>query len=196
MLSPNKWQHLNMLKRLRRGSTKEKILLLMLGGLALGLQRSPKGYYKVLNTIADDWKKINQKQLLSDIRALYKSKLVDQKTNRDGTVTFILNKDGERTALRFDLDNMVIRRHEWDGKWRIVIFDIPERIKKVREAIRYHLNQLGFIDLQHSVFVIPFKCEDEIEYLTEFYNVRRFIRFIEAQKIDNELDLKHRFHLK
>lgn len=182
--------------KIKKGATKEKILLLLLGGLALGLQRSPKGYFKVLDTIAADWRKINERQLLREIRALYRSKLIDQKTHRDGTVTFVLNKDGKETALRFNLDNMVISRHQWDGTWRIVIFDIPERIKKVREAIRFHLNKLGFLELQHSVFVIPFKCEDEVEYLTEFYNARRFVRYIEAQKIDNELDLKHKFHLR
>lgn len=75
------------------------------------------------------------------------------------------------------------------------IFDIPEKLKKVRDALRYHLKRLGFIELQHSVFVLPFKCRDEIEYLVEFYNVRRFVRYIEAYHIDNELDLKYKFHL-
>ena len=68
-------------------------------------------------------------------------------------------------------------------------------LKKVREVFRYHLKKLGFIELQHSVFVFPFRCHDEIDYLIEFYDARRFVRFIEAQFIDNGLDLCRKFNL-
>src|SRR3989344_2184446 len=67
--------------------------------------------------------------------------------------------------------------------------------KKVREALRYHLKNLGFKELHRSVFVFPYECRNEIEYIVEFYNARRFIRYIEAYYIDNELDLKHKFDL-
>ena len=129
------------------------------------------------------------------INSLYKSKLVDQKDNKDGTTTFILSAEGKKIALTYNLENMAISKHSWDKKWRIVIFDVPEKFRKVREALRHHLKRLGFIKLQHSVFVLPFKCRNEIEYVVEFYNIRRFVRFIEAVSIDNELDLKHKFHL-
>jgi len=68
-------------------------------------------------------------------------------------------------------------------------------LKKVREAFRYHLKRLGFVELQHSVFITAFKCHDEIEYLIEFYNARRFVRYIEADYVDNELDIKRKFDL-
>lgn len=180
----------------KKGSTKEKVLLLLLGGLTLGLQRSPKGYFKVLKAINSDWKRINKQQLLTSIRSLYKSKLVDQIPNKDGTVTFVLNRNGKEIAIRLDFENMEINKHRWDGIWRIVMFDIPEKKKSTRDALRYQLKRLGFIELQHSVFVLPYKCQDEIEYIIEYYQARKFVRYVEANKIDNELDLKHRFGLK
>ena len=120
---------------------------------------------------------------------------IEQKSNKDGTTTFVLSVEGKERALTYNMDNMTLARHPWDRKWRIVIFDIPEKLKKVRDAICYHLKRLGFIELQHSVFITPFKCRDEIEYLIEFYKTRRFIRYIEATHIDNELDLKNKFDL-
>ncbi|OHA88916.1 MAG: CRISPR-associated endonuclease Cas2 [Candidatus Zambryskibacteria bacterium RIFCSPHIGHO2_02_FULL_43_14] len=179
----------------RRGSTQEKILLLLLGGLTLGLSRSPRGYLKILGAIHEEWKEIDRRYLISSIRTLYKSKLIHQKDNKDGTTTFILSSEGKRAALTYNLDKMVVKRHKWDKKWRIVIFDIPEKKKKIREMFRYQLKRLGFIELQRSVFVISFECRNEIEYIVEFYNIRKFVRFIEASHIDNELDLKHRFSL-
>ena len=179
----------------RIGINKEKVLILLLGGLSLSLTRNPRGQLRILKEMHKSWKEINERALKLAIMSLYQSKLVEQKDNKDGTTTFILSKEGERVALTYNLDNMEIKRHAWDKKWRIVIFDIPEKIKKVRESFRYHLKRLGFRELQHSVFVLPFECHNEIEYLVEFYNARRFVRFIEAYHIDNELDLKQKFRL-
>ena len=179
----------------RRGSAQEKILLLLLSGLTLGLSRSPRGYFKILKATHKAWKEIDQRYLTSSIRALYKSKLIHEKDNRDGTTTFILSLEGRRVALTYNLDKMTIEKHKWDKKWRIVIFDIPEKKKKMRDIFRFRLKGLGFLELQRSVFVLPFECHNELEYVIEFYNIRKFVRFIEANHIDNELDLKYRFKL-
>lgn len=180
---------------MRKGKIQKKILLLLLAGISLSMSRSPKHHYRVIKQVKREWKEIDKKALEVAIKALYKSRLINQKNNRNGTVTFILSEEGKRTALTFDIDNMTINKHPWDSRWRIVIFDVPERIKKVRESLRLHLKNLGFIELQRSVFVIPFKCQNEIEYLVEFYNIRSFVRLIEATSIDNELDLQNKFRL-
>jgi len=180
---------------IKHSSTREKILLLLLGGLALGLTRSPKGYFKITKEMHKEWKKINHHSLSRSIRALYNSKLLRQEDNKDGTTTFILSKDGKEIALKYDLEKMIIPKTKWDRKWRIVMFDIPERLKKIRDTLRYQLRRLGFIELQRSVFVFPFECRDEIEYIIEFYDIRKHVRFIEANHIDNELHLKNKFQL-
>lgn len=179
----------------RRGTNKEKILLLLLGGLTLGLTRSPRGYYNIIKKLHKEWGEIDKRALKYAIDSLYRSKLIEQRNNKDGTVTFVLSSEGKRVALTYNLEKISINKILWDGKWRIVIFDIPEKLKKVRDALRYHLKRLGFVELQHSVFLLPFECKDEINYIIEFFNIRRFVRFIEATSIDNELDLKYKFNL-
>jgi len=178
----------------RKGKIQKKILILLLAGLSLGMSRSPKHHFRVIKQVREEWQKIDKKSLETAIATLYKSKLIEQKDNKNGTTTFVLSVEGKKVALTYDLENMTISEHHWDKKWRIVIFDIPEKLKKVREALRYHLKRLGFKELQHSVFVLPFECRNEVEYLVEFYNIRRFVRYIEAYHIDNELDLEHKFH--
>ena len=179
----------------RKGAIQRKVLILLLAGLSISLSRSPRHHFRVIKQLQKEWREINKRALETAIASLYKSKLVNQKNNKDGTTTFILSTEGKKMALAYDIDNMKIKKHPWDKTWRIVIFDIPERLKKVREALRFHLRNLGFIELQRSVFVMPFESRKEIEYITEFYNARRFIRYIEASSIDNELDLKNKFHL-
>ena len=179
----------------RKGETQKKVVLLLWAGLGLALSRSPKQHFRIIKGVAEEWKRIDKRSLERSINSLYRSKLVSEKNNKDGTTTLILSSAGKRLALTYDLDNLVIPRQLWDKKWRIVIFDIPEKLKPVREILRFHLKRMGLRELQQSVFVLPFECSKEVEYLIEFHNVRRFVRYIEAQYIDNELDLKHKFRL-
>ena len=178
-----------------RGSAQEKILLLLLGGLALGLTRSPGSYFKILKGMHAEWQKINHRTLVRSIKILHQSDLVKRKDNKNGMTTFVLSKEGRKVALMYDLEKMIIPKTKWDKKWRVVMFDIPERLKKVRDTLRYQLKRLGFLELQKSVFVLPFECRNELEYIIGFYSIKRYVRFIEAYKIDNELDLKDRFRL-
>jgi len=183
-------------RKIGGGTVQKKVLLLLIGGVTLGLSSSPSRYFKVLKTIQKEWKEINRSSLNRAIRSLYESRLVGTKGNKDGTLTLELSRDGEKLALTYNLETMKVERpKKWDNLWRIVMFDIPEPLKKVRESLRYQLKNMGFHELQKSVFINPFPCAEEIEYVVEFYNIRKHVRFITAMKIDNELHLKKIFGL-
>ena len=180
----------------RVGHVQQKVLLLLLGGLALWLSRSPKQYFRVARAMKAEWNAINRRALNQAIQNLYKSKLVSTKSNKDGTFTLVLSKEGKEVALRYDLDNLVIKMPPyWDKKWRVVMFDVPENLKGVRDALRMHFKNMGFSEFQKSVFVHPYPCASEIEYIMEFYNARRHIRFMTATDIDNAPELIRHFHL-
>ncbi len=180
----------------RQGEIKKKIILLLTAGLTLGLSGSPGRSFQILKSVSKEWEELNRQSLKRAIRNLYMSKLMSEKQNQDGTITMILTDKGKEKVLTYNLDEMAIKKpKQWDGKWRIVLFDIPEKMRKIRDAFRHHLNQLEFYEFQKSVFVHPFNCQDEINYLIEFYNARKFIRFIIANSLDNELHLKTQFKL-
>lgn len=176
------------------GTTQQKILLLLLAGAALSLNCSPNRCFRILRDLKKEWGKINNEAVKRSIRRLYETKLVSQKENKDGSVSLVLTYKGHKKALIYKLDEMKIERpRKWDKKWRIVLFDIPERNRMIRDIFRFRLKKLGFYEFQKSVFVYPFQCRDEIEYCIELYNARKFVRFIEANFIDNELDIKNKF---
>ena len=136
-----------------RGDTKEKILLLLLSGLVMSLSKSPKGYYKILNDLPRQLKEVRRKRLHDIVREFYNDRIVDYKEDKDGFTRIVLTKEGQKKALKFKIDEIEIKvPAKWDGKWRIVIFDIPEKFKKAREALRRKLKDLGFLELQKSVF--------------------------------------------
>ena len=181
-------------RRLR--PTTQKILFLLMGGIALGLTKSPKQYFKILKGIQKNWEWINQYALKRSIKNLYKSKLIDAKDNPDGTTTLSLTKLGKKHALTYQIDEITIpNMNSWDKKWRIVIFDIPEKFKKSRDALSRTLKRMGFYQLQKSVFVHPFECRTEVDFVVEFFSMHKFVRRILAENIDNELDIKTKFNL-
>ena len=180
----------------RRSTLQKKVLLLLSAGLALGLTRNPNQYFRIVREVGKEWEKIERNSLNRTIRSLYESKLVLTKDNHDGTLTLVLSKEGEQLALTYDIENMWIKRpSRWDNKWRIVMFDVPEPLKKVRDTLRMHFKNMEFYEFQKSVFIHPYDCKDEIDYLIEFYDIRKFVRFIIAEEIDNELDLKYHFKI-
>lgn len=173
----------------------QKILLLLLGGIAFGYSYTSRRQWRVLKEIAQAWREIDREKLRYEIRKLYQSKLIEKKENPDGSYTIVLTSRGKLKALTYHFEKMKIERSNWDEKWRGVIFDIPERLRSGRDALRDKLKELGFYELQKSVFVFPYECKNEIDFIIEFFDLRKYVRFAVIDSIDNELHLKKIFNL-
>ena len=173
----------------------QKILLLLFGGLAFGLSYTPRNHLRILRGVAKGWKKINEDDLKREIRNLYRTKMIEKKERPDGTVTITLTDKGKFKALTYKFRDMKIEKGNWDGKWRIVIFDIPEKSKRGRDALREKLKEIGFHELQKSVFVSPYNCKNEVEFIIEFFDLRKYVRFGILDSIDNAVHLKNIFNL-
>ncbi len=178
------------------GANSQKVLLLFIGGLALGLNPSPKHFFRIAKSIHYNWQKIKREELYLAIRNLYKSKLIEEKEKPDGRTVLIISEAGKRRALSYKFEEMLIKRPKiWDKKWRLVIFDIPENRKKFRDALRRKLKELDFYELQKSVFVFPFECQNELDFIIEFFQLRPYVRCGLLQSIDNDLHLRKIFKL-
>ena len=83
-----------------------------------------------------------------------------------------LTKQGKEKAGKYLIDDLEIKKpKKWDGKWRIVIFDIPNLARNKREALRGKLKELGFYKFQQSVWIHPHDCQKEIKLLREFFGL-------------------------
>lgn len=77
----------------------------------------------------------------------------------------------------------ISKKLNWDGLWRVVVFDIPEEKRSIRNLYRKSLNDLGLEMLQKSVFCHPHDCMKEIIYLSKIYKVERFVTYMEVSNI-------------
>ena len=175
---------------------KQKILLLLLGGLAFGYSYTSNQQWKVIKKVSYQWKKINEKELQKQINMLYRSKLVDKKHNPDGSCSIVLTEKGKIKTFKYKFSEMKIKNDIWDGKWRMIIFDIPEKIRGGRNSLRWKIKELGFHELQKSVFIFPYECKDEIEFIIEYFGLRKYVRYCILNFIDNDIHLRKIFDLK
>lgn len=181
------------------GLIQRKILLSLLGGVALGMSSSPRQYFRTFRKIRKEWNKIDQRNFNRSMKTLSKEKLIEEKILSDGSFRLVLTKNGKEQAKKLNLLGSRIdfkKPKKWDGKWRIVIFDIPEKDRIFRNILREHLCKLEFFKLQHSVFVSPYPFENAILELTRLYSAQAYVRVITAMKIDNEDRLKRYFFKK
>lgn len=85
---------------------------------------------------------------------------------------------------------------QWDGKWRVVIFDIPREFNRERNRFRYRLKTIGFFMMQESVFVFPYPCEIELAPYCKQLKIRDYVNVIIAESIgDIENEVRKSFNL-
>lgn len=178
-----------------KSPVKKKILLLLFGGLSLGLAHSPKRQIRVLKQMSKEWRSINRNELIRNLRELYDYGDISWKEKSGDACEVVITKQGIKRAKLLDLDNLTVDKpHKWDGKWRIVFFDIPEKKRKARNALREKLRDLGFCEMQKSVFVLPYECQDEINFVVSMFNIKPYVQYAEMINPTNELLLRKKFN--
>jgi len=179
-----------------RNKTKKKILLLLLSGIAIGLSRSPGKAKYIIRQVPKALRDIDREHLYKLVKEFHHERLIDYQENSDGAISIILTEDGRKHSLRYSIDDLIIPiPNQWDRKWRLVLFDIPEKKRKGRDALRQKLRELGFYEWQKSAFIFPYPCESEINFVVEVFDLRPYVRHAELSNVTNEAELKIRFKL-
>ncbi|MFZ2886320.1 MAG: CRISPR-associated endonuclease Cas2 [Minisyncoccia bacterium] len=107
-----------------------------------------------------------------------------------------LTKRGEAALRRLELREFRFRAPKrWDGKWRVLMFDIPEKRKKTRDKIRLLLGEIGFARLQDSVWVYPYDCEDIITLVKTDLFLEKDLLYLIADALEGDHALKKHFKL-
>ena len=172
-----------------------KILLLLANGLLLGYARDRRTKNELLKDCDRIWLSIDRNQLFHLLRILKMGKFIDIKIDEEGSKRVFISQKGMARVARLQLDELkILKPKRWDKKWRIVIFDVPESQRKLRDALRKRLKILGFIEFQKSVFAFPYSCEDEINILINYYNLRENVRYLESS-LSYDADLRKFFQL-
>jgi len=85
---------------------------------------------------------------------------------------------------------------DWDGFWRIVAFDIPEKRKKTRDVFRLKLTELGCLPIQKSVWITPRDISSELEDLLDLLSLKENIDYFISKAVTNEDKYLKLFNIK
>lgn len=173
-----------------------EILRVLAGVGSVGLMFAFPGAASTIGKLFLGEKEYPSWQTKHIISRLEKRKLVAIEYNNDGSVTVKITREGMNRALTYQLESMQIAKpKKWDGRWRVVIFDIPEKFRRVRDIFRMRLKQLGLYCLQESVYVSPYSCFREVEFLRELYGVPVKVLYLLVEQIETDEYLKNHFDL-
>ena len=149
----------------------------------------------ILNVILKDIHGFTGRQLSVAVADLKRQKLIEKKKDYEGSVLVSLTEKGILRMINFKFRRLSDKKEKWDGKWRMVAFDIPNSHRKGRKAFVYRLKMGGFYELQESIFLYPYDCKEEIGAFTGLFKIEKYIRFGLLDFIDNQDKLKHHYKL-
>lgn len=167
--------------------TQDVLKILAAGGLIITTAAIPS-LPMILVETHKIWKDINKSDIGRIIKRLQKQEMIAIK-NKDGKTAIEITEKGKRRLLEYDFENIKRQAKKRDGKWRFIVFDIPEYKKQSRDAFRRKLLQIGCVRLQDSVFVSAFPCKNEIDFLSHYLQISDFVTLVTIDKIERGEEL-------
>jgi len=152
---------------------------------------SKMGYYKRLFS-----GKVPYRTFASALNSLERRGIIKIYQDSAGDKFVKLTHKGQLETLLIKATQGISSDQKWDGKWRLIIFDIPEDARDKRDEFRWLLKRNNFKMLQASVFVNPYPLNREaVRYLQEA-RLMSYIRILKVEEMDNDKDLKKHFGLR
>ena len=99
----------------------------------------------------------------------------------DNQLAFKLTDSGRDRAFWLKMKES---NEKWDGKWRLVIWDVPEKRRITRDLLRYKLKQLGFQRFQKSVWACKKNCTKELRDFIKKTGIEDWVMVIESDNIN------------
>ena len=160
----------------------------------MSLRRELSRYGKYKNEQTKDKK---GKKFYNAFYSLKRNEMIDIEY-RGNQMYFSLTEEGKKKAGKYKIDDLVIKKpKKWDKRWRVLIFDIEDRHKSKREALRGKIKELGLYQLQKSVWVCPYEFKSEMRVLRDFFGLDvNEMKVINASDIEDDKSIRTFFGLK
>ena len=137
---------------------------------------------------------VEEKRVKKTLDNLEKKEIIDL-VEKDGEIFIHLKEKHNLSILKYSIKAILEfkrKKKKWDGRWFLVFFDVPEIQRNKRNYLRNLLYKLGFYRYQKSVYLFPYECEKEILLIKKIVKGAKYMKYIIAEKIEDE-DLAKRF---
>ncbi|KKP60618.1 MAG: hypothetical protein UR54_C0010G0011 [Candidatus Roizmanbacteria bacterium GW2011_GWA2_34_18] len=141
--------------------------------------------------------KVEEEKIKKSLESLERKEIINLEEKGDEVLVRLKDKNN-LTVIKYSTKALLdFKRKEknWDGKWFLVFFDVPEIQRNKRDYLRNFLRKIGFYCYQKSVYVFPYECEKEIALIKEIVKGAKYMKYIIAEKIEDEEKIKAFFNL-
>ena len=178
-------------KGYRVGSIEKELLKIILG---VKDNELPVKYKESFNDI---FKTTRQKYEYGEVVKRMVKKGFALFINKNGELKIVLTSKGKILAREYLLQDykQIKKPSSWDKKWRFVMFDIPEDKKKIRNLLRFHLKKVGFIQIQGSVWIYPYPCEEIVTIIKTNFNLSYEVIYVTADSFETDSYFRKFFKL-
>lgn len=129
---------------------------------------------------------------------LKKRNVISLEQMDDGSIKIILAHKGRQLVRQYQLEDMrIVIPKSWDRTWRMIIYDIPQERHKASRALSSKLRQLGLYQFQKSVWISPYECLAELEFICAIFElpINEYIFYFAISTIPKEKIVKEFFGL-
>lgn len=182
----------------RRTKVKQAVLTVLVIGGVLALAAVAPNTIQLLKYVIRSPRQRATRSfyIKSVVRKMADAGLLTLAKNHQGQTVVRLTDMGHRELKRYDSSLQSIPKPQrWDGKYRLIIFDIKEWKRTIRDELRRWLKHLGFVRLQNSVWVYPYPCREIVVLLKAHFKIGKEVLYITAEEIENDRWLRREFSL-
>ncbi|MBI2052271.1 MAG: hypothetical protein HYT38_01155 [Candidatus Sungbacteria bacterium] len=141
-------------------------------------------------------KGVSSRKISKVLWRLRQTRVLEFLEEDDDRIKIVLTEQGKKKILEYRFDSMVIKKaKKWDGRWHIVVFDIPENKKSARNGLGEKMRNLGLVPFQKSVWIYPYNCQNEVDFIAEVFGVGKYVHYIVTRSITNDDLLRSKFGL-
>ncbi len=180
--------------------TKEIVLRLAVAGcFIIAATTSPFFMSALIRAYFSKKSRENAWRAAERLRELSKKKIVSVKELPNGEIRVNLTHKGEVLVRQYKLEELqIVQPKKWDKNWRVIIYDIPHSHKNARDAFRMKIKDLGLYQLQKSVWVSPYDCFAEIEFLCGVFDLdlNKHVLYFKTPEIPSESKIIRHFCLR
>ncbi|HEY4476794.1 MAG TPA: CRISPR-associated endonuclease Cas2 [Candidatus Paceibacterota bacterium] len=181
-----------------RSRVKEVVLAtLAIGGLVAFAVMAPNAVQLLKYVIKDERQRRDRLTYLRRvINSLVDKEMIVKVKDAKGQTLLRITECGKKELKRYLAHDLKIKRpRHWDGKYHLIIFDIKETKRIVRDELRKWLEHLGFKRLQNSVWVYPYECREVVVLLKSQFKIGKDVLYITADEVENDGWLRVHFNL-
>lgn len=152
----------------------------------------------VLKSAVNMTKKEKERKVLRALKNLEKKQIISLEEKDDKVFVYLKDKNHPK-IVEYSIKKLLDfkkKKKKWDGRWFLVFFDVPEIQRNKRDYLRKFLKRIGFYQYQQSVYIFPYECEKEVVLIKKIVEGAKYMKYIIAQKIEDEDKIKQYFGLK